>query len=53
MKILLKAMETEEDLTRFTNFCEAHNIGAMARSNGRLPGCPTRDLYEESRFPGD
>ena len=34
MKILLKAMETEEDLTRFMNFCEAHDIDAMARSNG-------------------
>ena len=34
MKILLKAMETEEDLTRFMNFCEAHGIGMIARNNG-------------------
>ena len=36
MKTLLKAMETQDDLTRFMNFCEAHGIATIARSNGRL-----------------
>ena len=36
MKTLLKAMETQDDLTRFMNFCEAHGIATIARSNDRL-----------------
>ena len=36
MKILLKAMETEEDLTRFMNFCEAHGIDTIARNGNSL-----------------
>ena len=36
MKTLLKAMETEEDLTRFMNFCEAHGIDTIARNGNSL-----------------
>jgi Leucine-rich repeat (LRR) protein len=36
MKILLKAMETEQDLTRFMNFCETHGIDTIARNGNSL-----------------
>ena len=36
MKTLLKAMETQDDLTRFMNFCEAHGIATIARNGTQL-----------------